>query len=116
MEIGILLPQAGEHATRDVVLRHARAAEEAGCPKKNARIQGSKWLTNPNIKALVEKGLADLEKRSEKKQDDVRREIDNLAFMNPGDLFIQTGKKIKLKNFGKPLHGKLEKFQKLDPH
>ena len=30
MDVGILLPQAGERATRDVVLRHARAAEEAG--------------------------------------------------------------------------------------
>ncbi|MYE47088.1 MAG: TIGR03619 family F420-dependent LLM class oxidoreductase [Chloroflexi bacterium] len=30
MDVGILLPQAGDRATRDAVLRHARAAEEAG--------------------------------------------------------------------------------------
>ena len=30
MEIGILLPQAGEQATREQVLLHARAAEDAG--------------------------------------------------------------------------------------
>ena len=30
MEVGVLLPQAGDRVTRELVLRHARAAEEAG--------------------------------------------------------------------------------------
>ncbi len=30
MQVGVLLPQAGEKATRELILRHARAAEEAG--------------------------------------------------------------------------------------
>lgn len=68
----------------------ARAAEAAGVPKKSARSMASKWLTKGNIKKAIDKGLKKIEKRTELKQDDVRKKIDNLASLNVGDYLQQS--------------------------
>jgi len=100
--MGKLTPKQKRFAKEYLVDMNAtQAAIRAGYSKRSAEMTGSRMMRNDKVQEAVEKGLEKINKRLEKDQVDVRREIDNLAFMNAGDLFEIKDGKIRVKEFDK---------------
>lgn len=70
------------------------AAKKAGYKKENARTQGSKLLTNADIKERVTILQKEMAERNKLKADDIINELRKLAFWDIKS-FLKTGNSIK---------------------
>ncbi len=61
------------------------AAESAGCPPKNARIQAAKWLTNTNIRSEIAKIAKSHYKKMDCKISEVIRELAIIGYARMDD-------------------------------
>lgn len=69
----------------------AEAARASGSPKKNARIQAAKWLTNPNIVQEIEKRKKELAEMAEVENAAVIGSAARSAFATIDDAFDDKG-------------------------
>ena len=69
-----------------IYLNATRAAIRAGYSPDSARDIGCENLTKPNIKAAIDRAMAERSRRTGINQDRVIQEIAKLAFLNPVDV------------------------------
>lgn len=67
-------------------LNATQAAIRAGYSPDTAKVIGCENLTKPDIKAAIDKAIAERSRRTEITQDRVLREIARVAFVNPADV------------------------------
>lgn len=67
-------------------LNATQAAIRAGYSPDTAKEIGCENLTKPNIKAEIDKAIAERSRRTGINQDRVLRELAKIAFVNPGDV------------------------------
>ncbi len=72
-------------------LNGTQAAIRAGYSVNGAEVQGSQLLSNPKVKARVDRALAQRANRIQVKQDDVVRELLRIAMANPADAYDANG-------------------------
>ncbi|MEW3513887.1 terminase small subunit [Clostridium butyricum] len=67
-------------------LNATQAAIRAGYSTESAKEIGCENLTKPNVKAEIDKAIAERSRRTGINQDRVLRELAKIAFVNPGDV------------------------------
>ena len=67
-------------------LNATQAAIRAGYSTESAKEIGCENLTKPNVKAEIDKAIAERSRRTGISQDRVLRELAKIAFVNPGDV------------------------------
>ena len=67
-------------------LNATQAAIRAGYSTESAKEIGCENLTKPNVKAEIDKVIAERSRRTGINQDRVLRELAKIAFVNPGDV------------------------------
>lgn len=78
-------------------LNATQAAIRAGYSPKAAKEEGSRLLTNANVRACVDRALAERSKRTGVTADRVVRELARVAFVNPTEV-VDTDKATVLPN------------------